>query len=89
MKGWEKITTHIVKQLSNRERPIIFLLWGNNAKQFAKFIDTTKHFTLTAVHPSPMSANQGGWFGCQHFSKTNNILKQLNQSPIDWQIENK
>ena len=88
-KGWELITSKIVKCLSDRNDPVIFLLWGNNAKGFMKYIDINKHYILTAVHPSPMSANQGGWFGCRHFSKTNEILKTLNKSPIDWQIENK
>ena len=87
-KGWERITTKIIKVLNEREKPIIFLLWGNNAKQLEKYIDIQKHYVLKAVHPSPMSANQGGWFGCKHFSKTNNILNSLNISPIDWQIEN-
>lgn len=87
-KGWELITTKIVELLNAREDPVIFLLWGGNAKSIGKNIDTKKHYVLTAVHPSPMSANQGGWFGCKHFSKTNEILKNLNKEPIDWQIEN-
>ena len=88
-KGWELITSKIVKVLSDRDDPVIFLLWGNNAKGFTKYIDTKKHYILSAVHPSPMSANQGGWFGCRHFSKTNEILNKLNKEQIDWQIENK
>lgn len=88
-KGWEHITSKIVQLLSNRDDPVIFLLWGSNAKSIGKNIDTSKHYVLTAVHPSPMSANQGGWFGCKHFSKCNQILKSLNKEPIDWQIENK
>ena len=88
-RGWEKITTKIVKLLNDRETPIIFMLWGGNAKQFEKYIDKNKHYVLTAVHPSPMSANQGGWFGCKHFSKANEILLKINESQIDWQIENK
>lgn len=88
-KGWEIVTSKIVSLLNEREKPVIFLLWGSNAKNIGKNIDGNKHFVLTAVHPSPMSANQGGWFGCKHFSKTNEILKQLNETPIDWQIENK
>ena len=87
-KGWELITSTIVKLLNERESPVIFLLWGGNAKNIGKDIDKNKHFVLTAVHPSPMSANQGGWFGCKHFSKTNEILKSINKQPIDWQIEN-
>jgi len=87
-KGWEKITKRIVELLNEREDPVIFLLWGGNAKLIGKDINTKKHFVLTAVHPSPMSANQGGWFGCKHFSKTNEILTRLNKDIIDWQIEN-
>ena len=87
-KGWEKITAKVVELLNSRQDPVIFLLWGANAKAIGKNIDTSRHYVLTAVHPSPMSANQGGWFGCKHFSKTNEILKQLGKTPIDWQIEN-
>ena len=87
-KGWEQITTKVIELLNKREDPVIFLLWGGSAKAIGKDIDKNKHFVLTAVHPSPMSANQGGWFGCKHFSKTNEILKQLGKEEIDWQIEN-
>lgn len=88
-KGWERITSKVVELLNERKDPVIFLLWGSNAKAIGKNIDRAKHYVLTAVHPSPMSANQGGWFGCKHFSKTNEILKSLGKTPIDWQIENK
>lgn len=87
-KGWEQITGKVVELLNQRVDPVIFLLWGSNAKAIGKNIDRNKHYVLEAVHPSPMSANQGGWFGCHHFSKTNEILKKLNKTPIDWQIEN-
>ena len=87
-KGWEQITSKIVKLLNDRDDPVIFLLWGGNAKANAKYIDTNKHYVLTASHPSPMSANQGGWFGCKHFSKANKILSDIGKAPIDWQIEN-
>ena len=86
--GWEKITSKIVKLLNERETPVIFLLWGANAKALLKNIDTSKHFVFTASHPSPMSANQGGWFDNGCFKKTNETLQQLGQCPIDWQIEN-
>ena len=88
-KGWEKITSKIISLLNEREDPVIFMLWGGSAKALGKNIDQNKHFVLTAVHPSPLSANQGGWFGCKHFSKANEILNSLNKEPIDWQIENK
>lgn len=87
-KGWEKVTGKIVELLNERKDPVIFLLWGGNAKAIGKNIDRNTHYVLEAVHPSPMSANQGGWFGCKHFSKTNEILKTLNKTQIDWQIEN-
>lgn len=87
-KGWEVVTAKVIEILNQRQDPVVFLLWGNNAKIFAKNINLSKHYVLTAVHPSPMSANQGGWFGCKHFSKTNEILKSLGKTPIDWQIEN-
>ena len=87
-KGWEQITGKVVELLNQRVDPVIFLVWGSNAKAIGKNIDRNKHYVLEAVHPSPMSANQGGWFGCHHFSKTNEILKKLNKTPIDWQIEN-
>lgn len=87
-KGWEQITGKVVELLNQRVDPVIFLLWGSNAKAIGKNIYRNKHYVLEAVHPSPMSANQGGWFGCHHFSKTNEILKKLNKTPIDWQIEN-
>ena len=86
--GWEKITSKIITLLNDREKPVVFLLWGGSAKAVGKNIDTTKHCVLTSAHPSPMSANQGGWFGCHHFSKTNEFLQSHGEKPIDWQIEN-
>ena len=85
--GWEKLVGRVLELLNQRDDPVIFLLWGNNAKALAKNIDTSKHFVLTSAHPSPLSASCG-FFGCKHFSKTNEILKQLGKTPIDWQIEN-
>ena len=86
-KGWEHFTNRIIEILNDREDPIVFLLWGNNAKEKTKIITNKDHYILTTVHPSPLSAN-AGFFGCKHFSKTNEILKGLNKEPIDWQIEN-
>lgn len=88
-KGWEQITTAIIEMLNKREKPVVFLLWGANAKAIGKNINTSRHYVLTASHPSPMSANQGGWFGNGCFKKTNEILEKLGEKPIDWQIENK
>ena len=86
--GWQTFTDNIIKKLNEREKPIIFILWGNNAKAKEKFIDTNKHYILKGVHPSPLSANKG-FFGCKHFSEANRILKNLGKKEIDWQIENK
>jgi len=85
--GWETITLKVIELLNQRQDPVIFLLWGASARAVEKNIDTSRHYVLTAVHPSPMSANQGGWFGCKHFSKANEILCKLKKSPIDWQID--
>lgn len=87
--GWEQITTATISLLNKREDPVIFLLWGANAKAMLKNIDENKHIVFTASHPSPMSANQGGWFGNGCFKKTNEKLVELNKQPIDWQIENR
>ncbi len=85
-KGWEQLTSAIIEKLNRREDPIVFILWGANAKEIGKNIDTSKHFILTAPHPSPLSA-YSGFFGCKHFSKTNEFLTAIGKKPIDWQIE--
>lgn len=85
--GWQIFTDNIIKKLNEREKPIIFILWGNNAKSKEKFIDTSKHYVLKGVHPSPLSASRG-FFGCKHFSKANQILKDNSLEEIDWKIEN-
>lgn len=86
-KGWEIFTTEVIKKLSQREKPVIFMLWGNNAKEKRQYIDTQKHHILMSVHPSPLSASRG-FFGCNHFKKANEILESMGEKPIDWQIEN-
>lgn len=86
-KGWERFTDEIIKKLNEREDPVIFVLWGANARKKVEFIDTSKHFILEAPHPSPLSARRG-FFGCKHFSKINDILITLGKEPIDWQIPN-
>ena len=83
--GWEQFTSAIINKLNERQKPIIFLLWGNNAKAFAQNVDTQHHFVLTSAHPSPLSA-YNGFFGCKHFSKTNEILRALNSPEIDWDL---
>ena len=77
----------VISILSEREDPVIFVLWGSNARKKVELIDTSKHYILEAPHPSPLSASKG-FFGCKHFSKINEILKKLGKEPINWQIEN-
>ena len=83
-KGWEEFTDEIIKQISSKKERVVFLLWGGFAKKKVKLIDSKKHHILTSGHPSPLSANRGYWFGNQHFSKTNVILKSLGKKQIDW-----
>lgn len=82
-KGWELITCKIIKLLSERKDPVIFLLWGANAIQLGKDIDRSRHYVLTCAHPSPLSA-YNGFFGCGHFNKTNEILRKLGKKEIEW-----
>ena len=82
-KGWETFTNEVIKLLSQREDPMVFILWGSNAQSFAPQI-AKQHLVLKAPHPSPLSAYRG-FFGCKHFSKTNNFLSSHNKTPIDWQ----
>lgn len=86
-KGWEHFTDRIIDCLNSREKPVIFLLWGSNAKEKLSIITGKQHYVLSTVHPSPLSASRG-FFGCRHFSKANEILNSLGETPIDWQIEN-
>ena len=86
-KGWEIFTDSIITRLNERKEPVIFLLWGNNAKEKQKLITNPSHIILSAAHPSPLSASRG-FFGCGHFKKTNELLLKMGKEPIDWQIEN-
>ena len=81
--GWEQITSRVVELLSKREKPVVFLLWGANAISIGKNIDRSKHLVLTCAHPSPLSA-YNGFFGCNHFIKTNEFLIKNNIEPINW-----
>ncbi len=85
--GWEIFTDKVIKLISKREKPVIFMLWGSNAKSKLMLIDSSKHIVLTSVHPSPLSANRG-FFGSNHFKIANENLVKLGMEPIDWQIEN-
>ena len=82
-KGWETFTNEVIKLLSQREDPMVFILWGSNAQSFAPQI-AKQHLVLKAPHPSPLSSYRG-FFGCKHFSKTNDFLASHNKTPIDWQ----
>lgn len=85
--GWETFTDRIIEELNKRETPVVFLMWGSCAKKKELLITNPIHKILKAPHPSPLSAYRG-FFGCKHFSTTNNILMENGELPIDWQIEN-
>lgn len=84
-KGWEQFTDAVIKKVNEREKPVIFMLWGGKAKQKLPLITNPNHIVLKAAHPSPLSAYQG-FFGCGHFKKANEILKQMGEREIDWEI---
>lgn len=84
--GWEKFTNSTIKHISDKKENVVFILWGNYAKEKRALIDASKHCILTATHPSPLSANRGGFFGCKHFSKTNEYLQQHGIQPINWNL---
>ena len=82
-KGWEEFTDSVINHLANEKKGIVFLLWGSYAQKKGEFIDETKHLVLKSVHPSPLSAYRG-FFGNNHFSKTNDYLISKGKEPIDW-----
>ena len=84
-KGWELFTDRVISELNRKKTPIVFLLWGAAARQKGELIVNDIHKKLVCVHPSPLSA-YGGFFGCRHFSKANEILAGSGQKPIDWSI---
>jgi uracil-DNA glycosylase len=83
--GWAYFTDAVIKSISEHKTGIVFLLWGNFARQKKLLIDTGRHFVLESAHPSPLSATS--FFGCRHFSETNRILKQQGLSEIQWKIK--
>lgn len=83
--GWEPVTDAVIRHLNRRQQPVVFLLWGANARAKSALITEPRHLVLTCAHPSPLSAYQG-FFGCRHFSKTNAFLEQNGIAPIDWRI---
>lgn len=84
-KGWKVFTDQVIRHLSLREKPMVFLLWGKNAAEKEALIDTSKHLVLKAPHPSPLSAHRG-FLGCGHFSKANEFLIKNSIAPINWQL---
>ena len=84
-KGWEILTDKIIEKLNEREKPIVFILWGKPAQEKMKMIDKSRHIILTSAHPSPLSAHRG-FLGSKPFSKTNDALMALGETPIDWQL---
>jgi uracil-DNA glycosylase len=83
--GWINFTDEVIKKISEEKKGIVFLLWGRFAQDKQVLIDETKHHVLKAAHPSPFSADKG-FFGCRHFSKTNELLMQQGDEPIDWKL---
>ncbi len=83
--GWEIFTDSIIKAMNEREKPVVFILWGANARAKTALITNPNHKILTCAHPSPLSA-YNGFFGCKHFSKCNDFLKEKGITPIDWSL---
>jgi uracil-DNA glycosylase len=83
-KGWEQFTDAVIRCINDEKESVVFLLWGKYAQDKGKIIDTSKHFVLKSKHPSPMSANFGGWFGNKHFSQANNYLRSKGLAEIEW-----
>lgn len=81
--GWEQFTDAVIKKISDEKEHVVFLLWGRYAQDKGGIIDTSKHLVLKAAHPSPFSA-YAGFFGCKHFSKTNEYLEEHGKEPIAW-----
>lgn len=84
-RGWEQFTDRVIQLLDQREQPMVFLLWGGNARAKASLITNPQHLVLQCAHPSPLSA-YNGFFGCRHFSKTNEFLASRGIPPIDWRL---
>lgn len=83
--GWETLTDRVIELLNNREQPMVFFLWGANAKKKRELLTNPSHLVLSCAHPSPLSASSG-FFGCGHFKACNDFLKKHNMTPIDWRL---
>ena len=84
-KGWETFTSTAIQKLNEQKEGLVFLLWGKYAQEKGAVIDPSRHHVLKAAHPSPFAAHNG-FFGCKHFSQTNQILQSQGKEPINWQI---
>lgn len=84
-RGWESFTDRVIEVLNQREKPMVFILWGSYAQKKGAMVDRNKHLVLQGPHPSPLSAHRG-FFGCRHFSKANEFLIEHQQAPIDWEL---
>ena len=84
-RGWEIFTNHVIEKINTLDQPVVYLLWGNNARQKKSLISNPRHLILETVHPSPLSVYRG-FFGCRHFSKTNDYLIKNGTEPIDWRM---
>lgn len=84
--GWEVFTDAVIDIINQQTQHTVFILWGSKAQKKGRYIDTSRHLILTAVHPSPLAANRGGFFGTRPFSKANTYLQQHGKRPIDWQL---
>lgn len=85
-KGWERFTDAVIQKVNEKEKPVVFVLWGGYAKKKKKLIDEARHWIIQSAHPSPLSANRG-FFGSRPFSAINTALQQAGREPIDWQLE--
>lgn len=83
--GWTAFTDEVIKKISAREKPVVFILWGGNARAKKPLIDTERHFIVESAHPSPLSC-YNGFFGSKPFSKTNGFLERVGEEPIDWNL---
>ena len=83
-RGWEQFTDEVISHLATQREHLVFMLWGNYAKQKGRYIDRNRHLVLTSAHPSPLSANRGGWFGNHHFSLANDYLVRHGLTPVQW-----
>ncbi len=82
--GWEEFTDAVIKAISDNKEHVVFILWGGYARSKKSLIDTSRHLILESVHPSPLSANRGGWFGNHHFTRCNEYLISNGLAPIEW-----